>query len=214
MKKLNTPFYLTGGTALSRGYFHHRYSDDLDLFISQCSDYGSHVQALFRELETCCLSGEFSIDYRRIQKYEHFTQLFLQKEKKDGLVELKIDLINDIAVHYGGFNEDSLLGTIDSWQNILSNKLAAVFRYEAKDIVDIWVIAKNKIFNWMSVMEQAKTKEAAVDPVVIFHILKSFPEHLLEDIKWVIPVDCKLFKQELSQAADDILRGNDNSLKK
>lgn len=26
----DTPFYLTGGTALSRGYFNHRYSDDLD----------------------------------------------------------------------------------------------------------------------------------------------------------------------------------------
>lgn len=30
VKSLNTPFYLTGGTALSRGYYNHRYSDDLD----------------------------------------------------------------------------------------------------------------------------------------------------------------------------------------
>ena len=27
---LQTPFYLTGGTALSRCYFNHRYSYDLD----------------------------------------------------------------------------------------------------------------------------------------------------------------------------------------
>lgn len=27
-----TGFYLTGGTALSRGYLQHRFSDDLDLF--------------------------------------------------------------------------------------------------------------------------------------------------------------------------------------
>ena len=32
---LSSPFYLTGGTALSRGYFNHRYSDDLDFFASQ-----------------------------------------------------------------------------------------------------------------------------------------------------------------------------------
>ncbi len=31
---LNTPFYLTGGTALSRCFFHHRYSDDLDFFVN------------------------------------------------------------------------------------------------------------------------------------------------------------------------------------
>lgn len=29
-----TPFYLTGGTTLSRIYYHHRYSDDLDFFLN------------------------------------------------------------------------------------------------------------------------------------------------------------------------------------
>ncbi|MEK6794959.1 MAG: nucleotidyl transferase AbiEii/AbiGii toxin family protein [Spirochaetota bacterium] len=30
VEESGTPFYLTGGTALSRCYYHHRYSDDLD----------------------------------------------------------------------------------------------------------------------------------------------------------------------------------------
>ena len=30
-----TPFYLTGGTALSRCYFNHRYSDDLGFFVNK-----------------------------------------------------------------------------------------------------------------------------------------------------------------------------------
>lgn len=51
VKRLNIPFYLTGGTALSRGYFHHRYSEDLDMFMNQRRDYASYVQALFAELE-------------------------------------------------------------------------------------------------------------------------------------------------------------------
>jgi len=38
VKKSGTPFYLTGGTALSRGYFNHRYSDDLDLFVNNHKD--------------------------------------------------------------------------------------------------------------------------------------------------------------------------------
>jgi hypothetical protein len=33
------PFYLTGGTALSRGYFGHRYSDDLDFFINDDENF-------------------------------------------------------------------------------------------------------------------------------------------------------------------------------
>ena len=35
----DTPFYLTGGTALSRGYYNHRFSDDLDYFVNYHSDF-------------------------------------------------------------------------------------------------------------------------------------------------------------------------------
>ena len=33
----DTQFHLTGGTALSRGYLQHRFSDDLDFFVN-CLD--------------------------------------------------------------------------------------------------------------------------------------------------------------------------------
>jgi len=39
IRKLNTPFFLTGGTALSRHYYNHRYSDDLDLFVLSDIEY-------------------------------------------------------------------------------------------------------------------------------------------------------------------------------
>ena len=35
LKNLELPFYLTGGTALSRGYYNHRYSDEFGGFMSQ-----------------------------------------------------------------------------------------------------------------------------------------------------------------------------------
>ncbi|MFQ6677389.1 MAG: hypothetical protein ACE5D0_03635 [Fidelibacterota bacterium] len=34
------------------------------------------------------------------------------------------------------------------WENILNNKLTALFRSEPKDVADIWMIAKNQSFNW------------------------------------------------------------------
>jgi predicted nucleotidyltransferase component of viral defense system len=32
-------FYLTGGTALGRGYYQHRYSEDLDFFSNDSADF-------------------------------------------------------------------------------------------------------------------------------------------------------------------------------
>lgn len=34
IQQCDTEFYLTGGTALSRCYLDHRYSDDLDFFVN------------------------------------------------------------------------------------------------------------------------------------------------------------------------------------
>lgn len=212
VKKLNTPFYLTGGTALGRGYFRHRYSDDLDLFVNQDQNYSHHVRGIFAAFEAAQSDDGFQIDYDRLQKYENYTRLFLTKKFQDDTSELKIELINDIACHYGEFVHDPVLGVLDSWRNILSNKMSAIFRYEAKDIVDIWVISKHKAFTWREIIREAKTKEAGTDPIVFFNILKSFPEDLLPTIKWIIPADTEIFKRELDQIAKDILEGTENCL--
>jgi len=39
IQRQEVDFYLTGGTALSRCYLNHRYSDDLDFFINQAPDF-------------------------------------------------------------------------------------------------------------------------------------------------------------------------------
>jgi hypothetical protein len=45
-------FYLTGGTALSRAYLHHRFSDDLDLFVNNDETYKKQVECIFQLLQT------------------------------------------------------------------------------------------------------------------------------------------------------------------
>jgi hypothetical protein len=182
------------------------------LFVNQDKNYSLYVQQVFARFEAASLSGEFLIDYNRIQKYENYALFFLIKEFGNELTELKVELVNDIAFHYGGLIRDPVIGVTDSWQNILSNKLSAVFRYEAKDIADIWIIARHKMFAWPDVIQEAKTKEGGTDPIVIFNILKSFPEQILSTIKWIIPVDPLTFRKELDQIADDILEGTENRL--
>jgi len=212
VKRLPIPCYLTGGTALSRGYFQHRYSDDLDLFVNQQAHYADYVQILFSQLEADQSTTHFSLDYQRLRRYENFTQFFLIKQDDQHHVELKIDFVNDVAAHYGNFIQHAHLGLIDSWQNMLSNKLSAIFRFEAKDIVDIWIIASRYPFSWISIIKEAKTKEAGIDPIVLCEILTSFPEDALETIKWIVPVDGSVLKRNVEQIARDILHGNDNSL--
>ena len=44
----DTEFYLTGGTAASRGYLQHRFSDDLDYFVNDNSRFGLWVEKSFK----------------------------------------------------------------------------------------------------------------------------------------------------------------------
>ena len=48
--KLSVGFYLTGGTALSRAYLHHRYSDDLYFFVNDATDFKTQVNIIIRAL--------------------------------------------------------------------------------------------------------------------------------------------------------------------
>jgi predicted nucleotidyltransferase component of viral defense system len=52
---LPVEFYLTGGTALSREYLHHRFSDDLDFFINASETFKDQVEIVFKALK-----GDFS----------------------------------------------------------------------------------------------------------------------------------------------------------
>lgn len=208
VKELKLPFYLTGGTALNRNYFRHRYSDDIDLFVNNDIYFNQHIEALYKVLQEKQRAGLFSIDYQRTRRSENFFQLFILKED----VELKIDLVNDVASHYGDFINNHVLGKIDSLRNILSNKLSAIFRYEPKDVVDIWIICKNLKCNLREIIDEAKSKEAGVDPVAIYEILSSFPLDKLSIIKWIEKPETEIFKKEIMQIAEDILHGRENSL--
>lgn len=58
----------------------------------------------------------------------------------------------------------------------------------------------------------AKSKEAGIEPEIIYRILKSFPVSSIEPIKWVEKPDSTTFTNELGVIADDILYGEQNSL--
>jgi hypothetical protein len=212
VKKSGTPFYLTGGTALSRLYLNHRYSDDLDLFVNSDNNYAEYINILIRHLKEAEKKDVFQLDERKIYKTEFYSQIFIKKEYKEESVDLKIDVVNDIAKHYGEFHFDNILGKVDSWENILSNKLTAIFRQEPKDLFDIWALSKKYSFSWDSIIKEAKTKEAGIDPIILKNILSSFPIEFLSKVKQITIINPDTFLKDLDIISEDIFTGNENSL--
>lgn len=208
VEDLKLPFYLTGGTALSRFYYNHRYSDDLDFFVNNDADFREYVKSFLNYFQKPPKKLNLLLDIERINITENYAQLFLYQED----MELKLDFVNDLSVRFDDVIIDRKLGRIDSLRNILSNKISALYRFEIKDYIDIWCIAKNYGFNWRQLINEAKQKEASVDPLEIVNLFKSFPFENLNIIKWVKPVDHHQIKADFSIIAEDILNGSDNSL--
>ena len=195
-------FYLTGGTALSRCYLNHRYSDDLDFFINQSPDFKKQAQRVVTAIRQHNIKIEIGT------ASESFIRITVLKDQ----FHLIIDFVNDLEFHYGGFEAADFFTKIDSWRNILSNKLSAVSRLEPKDVVDTLFIAKNFSFEWPEIIEEAKNKDLWVNPLDVSRIIKEFPVNLFDSIKWIIPADQKVLDKERLQMHDDIFYGRSNSL--
>ena len=81
VKRIDVPFYLTGGTALSRHYSPVRYSDDLDFFVNRDQEFSKWSERLYTELEIESRQGSFAVLYDRVVRYEDYVQLFVDLGK-------------------------------------------------------------------------------------------------------------------------------------
>lgn len=192
---LRTPFYLTGGTALTRCYFNHRYSDDLDLFVNKDPRFVTLADQVTSEL-----SSKFELEV--VLKSESYYSLRVNQT-------LKVEMINDVAFRDGELEKKDIFSKVDSVLNILSNKLSAVIsRDEPKDIVDIWVISKNIRVNWPATFQAAGSKAAGIFPPNVAQRISDFPLELLERIKWVEDKkpNSAQFKEELNRICDAMLK--------
>jgi predicted nucleotidyltransferase component of viral defense system len=206
---LKLPFYLTGGTALSRCYLNHRYSDDLDLFVNSDPAFKKYIKLFLDYFHQSRAETRIKLVTERTSISDDYAQFFVYTDK----TELKLDFVNDLEVRFESILSDKKLGKVDSIRNILSNKISALYRFEIKDYADIWCIAKNYKFNWRQLINEAKQKEASVDPLEIINLFRDFPFDSLDKIKWVSPIDNNQVKKEFHIIAEDILNGNDNSLR-
>ncbi|MGB2911210.1 MAG: nucleotidyl transferase AbiEii/AbiGii toxin family protein [Anaerolineales bacterium] len=148
-------FYLTGGTALSAFYLHHRYSEVLDFFtadplavtrvapVLQDIAQGLNAQVSFtRSLGSfleCFFEGDsgerFKMDFAQDSPYR------LQPTKLDTEYDVYVDNVTDIAC----------------------NKLSALFdRAEPKDFVDVFFVCQ-ELMPFTELEELVHQKHVGID---------------------------------------------------
>lgn len=194
-------FYLTGGTALGRCYLNHRYSDDLDFFVNDHKNFKAQCSTAINALKK-----RFECDIATTS--DSFLRLFIKTEK----ISIKVDFVNDVPYHFGSIQISPFFHRIDSWRNILSNKICALSRMEAKDIADIVFLAMNYNFDWETIIAEAKQKDLWVDPIQVCQIIDQFPVTALKKIKWIKNVSFENLKRNINRLHKDIFWGNENSM--
>ena len=202
ISKCGTRFFLTGGTALSRAYYNHRYSDDLDFFVNADTNYAEQVKIILSRLKESGFTWSTTVDFVSTQA---FTSLKVKHDKSTAL--LKLDFVNDVAPHFGEITKTEIFDRTDSIRNMLSNKLTAIFRYAAKDVVDIREIALREAVDWKQAIQDAQQKEAGVEASIISGILRGMPKSEFETIAWVKKPDWDVFYGDINKIVFDMMNG-------
>jgi predicted nucleotidyltransferase component of viral defense system len=175
-------FYLTGGTALSSWYLHHRESYDLDFF----SERELNVSRIGRWLTF----NKEKIGYSKVIQREELAFLFYTFEYKNGR-ELKVDFAYFPSER---INKDLLWQGlhIDSLYDIAVNKLYAIASSpRGKDYVDLYFILKDNDWSIQKLQADAGAKHGIYTESI--HLAKQFLRvvEFLDLPKMLVPFDRK-----------------------
>jgi len=197
ISNLETGFYLSGGTASSRGYLHHRFSDDLDLFVNDNNNFGLWSDRVINALSGV---GNWRVDV--MLRDDRFTRLSLI----EGDVLLKIEMINDVPSHIGKIRKHEILGMLDSPENILANKVTAIIdRQEPKDMADIWGFCCNMGLSLSTAITDAHSKAAGIFPPDLARILCSATKANWEAVRWIEPPPLEAYLIDLQKLGDSLI---------
>lgn len=190
---IGSDFYLTGGTALVRFYFHHRESVDLDFFTqNQTQDFSLVNRSILQIAHTLQLKIVNQITTDTFLQY-----IFVDNNE----TPLKVDIVRDIPIHFGALlSRDNV--RLDSIENIGSNKILAVFgRVDAKDFIDLYWILHHTSFTFDHLYDLAGQKDLGLFDLYFAYALQQvdkinqFPR-MLQPINWEEVVR---FYQDLAQ---------------
>ena len=202
ISKCGVRFFLTGGTALSRCYYNHRYSDDLVFFVNNDDEYLAQIKEVFFKLKE---NGFFWDTVNEFISNKDFTSFKVGWDRSDAL--LKLDFVNDVAAHFGDIVKTNIFERTDSVRNMLSNKLTALFRFTGKDVTDIREIALHTKVDWGQAINDARQKEAGIEIPIVCDILLGIPQGEFETIAWIKKPDWEEFRSDIERIAYEMISG-------
>lgn len=197
INSIETGFYLTGGTALSRGYLHHRLSDDLDYFVNDNSEYSLWVDRITHLISQ-------SNDWKLIIELKD--QRYSRMRISSNHIELKLEFINDVPSHIGEIIKHPVLGRLDSPENIFANKITAlVSRDEPKDLADIWGFSKLMNMSISEAILSADSKASGIFQADIARVLCSVKPTDWEAVRWIDPPPQDVYISDLQSLGENLL---------
>lgn len=198
IKQVNTGFYLTGGTAASRGYLQHRFSDDLDFFVNDDDRFDLWVERLIQALSQANQAWQCQV----LMKEERFARLNLVTSN----LQLKIEMVNDVPARVGMVREHPILGRMDTAENILANKVTALLdREEPKDLADIWGFCCRMNLSLWDAITHAESKAAGVFPADLARLLCSATVEDWQVIRWIEAPPVEQFLEQLNNLGEQLL---------
>jgi len=192
-----TAFYLTGGTAASRGYLHHRFSDDLDLFVNDDRRFTLWAD---RVVERLVADARWRVEV--LLREERFVRVNIRSTEAD----LKIELVNDVPSRAGAVRVDPVLGRLDSPENILANELTAIAdRQEPKDLADVWGFCCRLGLSIEQALGDAHGKAAGLFAPDLARVLLGCSATDCELIRWQVPPDVGGYLADLRRLGERLL---------
>jgi len=194
---VETEFYLTGGTAASRGYLRHRFSDDLDLFVNDDERFSLWADRLVSSVADRA-GWAVNVGLRD----PRFVRFVIAAPE----VDLKVELVNDVPSRVGQVTAHPTLGRLDSAENILANKLTALAdRKEPKDLADVWGFCVRMGLRLAPALEGAHGKAAGLFPVDLARPLLNASRSDWELVRWIEPPTVDEFLGELKRLGEELL---------
>lgn len=194
---LRDSFFLTGGTALSEFYLHHRLSEDLDFFTEE----PNQVPFVLPHIEEITQKMKGSL--RVAKQFKTYLEIFVHLDKEE---VIKCDFAQDAPFRlkdkvyqkkYEIFSDNQL--------DIACNKLSALFdRTESKDFIDIYFLDKEYI-KFDKLLDEAKKKHIGLDDYWLAISLKK-----VEDItifpRMIKPLNQKEMKDFFKIKARELIK--------
>jgi len=200
MNGIEQGFHLSGGTALSRGYYGHRYSEDLDFFVNDSPDFEAWRDACFTVLEQASAEEGWRVEILRRQD-KRFGRAIVH-----GAETLKLEFINDVPSRVGEPWRHPVLGMLDTKENILANKVTAfIDRKTAKDAADLYWLCCEDGLNILDAIDGASGKVAGLFPPYVAKELDRWSNLGVPDVMWLKRPDPARFAEGFTRLVDLIL---------